>query len=142
MIPANVKSATLKVSAVNDSATEFFSFGGALISDVPPGSDTDGDGMSREVELFLGTNPADRTSALRIENAAYRFMASDSTWHFDFSIPAIRGSRYAAETSADGGVSWRQLGVLTSNTTGDFAITIGLGTAPPVRYMVRMRGIP
>ena len=64
VIPADVKSVSLLVTGRNDSASEFFAFGGALISDQPPGTDADGDGMPREAELQAGTDPDDSASVL------------------------------------------------------------------------------
>lgn len=70
VIPADVKSVSLLVTGRNDSASEFFALGGALISDQPPGTDADGDGRSRESELQSGTDPDDSASVLTVSSVS------------------------------------------------------------------------
>lgn len=101
-IPANVKSARLLISGMNDSPTENFLWGNARISDIVPGSDADQDGQTREDELLAGTNPSDGKSLTRIGD-----VVQDNTGAAPaliVGIPLTMGKHYMLETSPDGTV--------------------------------------
>jgi hypothetical protein len=146
IIPPEVKTVTLQITGMNDSATEAYRIGGAMIGDVPLDTDTDGDGVNLAAELFSGTNPADAASRLRTLEASYEF-ATDldpdpDAWIFNNKFPAVAGKIYAVESSADGGASWELDGFVTPDTTGDFTVYVDFALAPPPRYVQRLRCVP
>jgi hypothetical protein len=144
VIPANAKSAVLRMTVTEDSAStsETFKFGGAMISDVPLDTDEDGDGINRAAELFGGTDPASKASHLSVSNVTYGFDAQENAYSFDTTFSVIAGKRYAIEDSNDGGASWTYLGELTAAGTGNFTIGVLLGLTPPERYFMRVHCIP
>lgn len=143
-IPANVKSVSLKVSGTNNSAspTETLGFGGALISDVVPGSDEDGDGVSREAELFSGTDPVDPLSALRTTDLSYALNSVSGDYEIKITGPLVGGKHYAVEQAEESADRWTFLGSIVSGGTGTRTVVINLGPTPPPRLILRLRCIP
>ena len=143
-IPANAKSAVLRITVTEDSAStsETFKFGGAMISDVPLDTDEDGDGINRAAELFGGTDPASKASHLSISNVVFGLDTVENSYSFDTTFSVIAGKRYAFEDSTDGGASWTYLGTVTATGTGNFTLGVLLGLTPPERYFARVRCIP
>lgn len=146
VIPSEVKSATLQISGINDSGSEAYRIGGAMISDVPLNTDADGDGVNLAAELFSGTNPADATSRLRTLEASYEF-ATDldpdpDAWIFNNKFPVVARRIYAVESSPDGGASWELNGFLTPDATGDLTGYVVLGPTLPLRHVQRLKCVP
>jgi hypothetical protein len=142
VIPANAKTAVLRVTGSNDSPTEFFTFGGAVISDVPLDTDEDGDGVNRAAELFSGTNPADKTSVLRADSVKIDLDIPNNQQAFYLTFPSVAGKHYAVERSADGGASWEFVGTVTPTGTGAFTVYVDLGATPAPRYFERLVCVP
>ncbi len=144
VIPANAKSVRVLISSDNDSASEEFDIGGMLISDVPPGSDADGDGVTREGELWAGTDPADPASYLRINSLIREYNVGTDEQDHTLSFPGVANMWYAVETSTDARI-WT-LNAFTRPTATDpnYLYTLGLNAAedPGPGILLRVRAVP
>ena len=139
-LPANVKTARLSITGLTDSASEVLSFGGALISDFAPDHDSDKDGDSDALELFNGTNPANGASIFTPSATSVAVDAGTGNTLFTFTMNNVAGRRYAAEDTDDLFL-FSHIGTVVAGTAGG-PVTINLGTAPPSRYMFRIRPVP
>ncbi len=144
VIPANAKSVRVLISSDNDSTSEEFDIGGMLISDVPPGSDVDGDGVSRESELWAGTDPSDPTSYLRINSLIRSYNAGTNEQDHVLSFPGVGNMWYAVETSTDGRIWSLRAFTRPTATNPDYLYTLGLTAAedPGPGILIRLRAVP
>ena len=137
-IPANVKSARLIVSGINDSSSENFLWGNARVSDIAPGSDADGDGQTREDEFLAGTDPANGNSAVRATDVTTD--SSTGTLRLAAGLPLSAGKHYMLEGSTDATL-WTLKGeyLPMQDFTG---VIINLDTPQPGRVFYRVRVVP
>lgn len=142
-VPANAKFVALQIQAINDSTSEEFRIGGARLSTVPSGSDDDGDGLTREVELFSGTNPGDGADVFRLATPRYEYNDTDMAYRFYTVFPAVAGKRYTVEETSDGGATWEYYGSVTATTsTPAVNVYLTLGSVPSERQIFRVRCSP
>ncbi len=144
VIPADAKSVRVLISSDNDSTSEEFDIGGMLISDVPPGSDADGDGVTREGELWAGTDPGDSTSYLRINSLIRAYNVGTDRQDHTLSFPGVANMWYAVETSTDGRI-WTLMAITRPTATDpNFLYTLGLTAAedPGPGILLRVRAVP
>ena len=144
VIPANAKSVRVLISSDNDSASEEFDLGGMLISDVPPGSDADGDGANREVELWAGTDPADPASFLRINSLIRTYNVGTDEQDHTLSFPGVADMWYTVETSTDGRIWTLRAFTRPTATDPNYLYTLGLSAAedPGPGILIRVRAVP
>ena len=138
LLPANVKSARVEVSGINDSSSENFTFGGVIISDAAPGADSDGDGHSDDAEIFAATDPADPASNFAISDYT---LTQDTAlnWVARFRFPNQVGRRYAIDIQPAPATSWEYLGAYLPTTAGGFfSLTFG-PTLTAERFLFRIR---
>jgi hypothetical protein len=144
VIPANAKSVRVLITGDNDSTSEEFDIGGMLISDVVPGSDADGDGMSREVEMFAQTDPENAADVLRINEITRTFNAATSEHDYTVTYPLVASMWYTIEYSQDG-VDWDLLGfdrATASDPERAVGFSLDATEDPGPKIMVRLRAVP
>ena len=143
-IPADVKSLQVLVLGNNDSPNEEFDIGGMLISDIPPGSDADGDGMDREVEMFAQTDPSDPLSVFQIKSVERALNAASGEYEYTLTHPGVVDMWYTVEYSRNGS-DWTLFGFTQPSQTDPDRQVVASFTAtedPGPGLMLRMRAVP
>ena len=142
-IPADANSARLVVTGFNDSGSETFAIGGVLLSDVPPGSDADRDGIAREPEMFAQTHPADAASVLRSISALRTVAPGTGNRTYSVTHTAVAGVRYLLERSSNG-QQWIYTDLLRAAATGPNQIDAFLTPAQDAagKLFFRVRAVP
>ncbi|RYD37448.1 MAG: hypothetical protein EOP86_03475 [Verrucomicrobiaceae bacterium] len=101
-IPAGFTSASVLVTALNNSASEFytvrnvrFTAGGTAVTD------SDGDGASDDAELTAGTNPNDPASVFRIRSLVMQPAAGPTPAALEVRVPTVANRFYQLYSSAN-----------------------------------------